>query len=195
MAAHPFAVLWRAQAQAHRQIERQDHADGHGFAVHEGIAVAGLDLQRVAERVAQVKQGPPPRFPLVVGDDGGLGGAAREHGMAAGVGVAVQQAPAVGLQPGEEGRVIQNAVLDHLGVAGPKLPRRQGVQRRDVGEHQARLVKSADQVLAVGRVDAGLPAHGAVHLGEQGRRHLHAGQSAQRDGGGEAGDVADHAAA
>ena len=65
----------------------------------------------------------------------------------------------------------------------------------DVGQHQPRLVESADQVLAVTGIDAGLAADRAVDLGQQGRRNLHEIDAAQRDRGGESGDVADHAAA
>lgn len=68
-------------------------------------------------------------------------------------------------------------------------------QRGDVGEHQKRLVEAADHVLPVPRVDGGLAADGAVHLGEQGGRHLDYADAAQDDAGGEARDVADHAAA
>ena len=58
-----------------------------------------------------------------------------------------------------------------------------------------RLVEGADQVLAARGVDAGLAADAGIHLGQQGGRDLHEGQAAQRGGGGEAGEVADHAAA
>ena len=43
----------------------------------------------------------------------------------------------------------------------------------DVGQHQARLVKGADQVLALGRVDPGLAADRTVDLRQQRRRDLH----------------------
>src|SRR3546814_19385302 len=44
-------------------------------------------------------------------------------------------------------------------------------------------------------LDAGLSADGTVDLRQQGRRDLHEIESAQRDRGGKAGDVADYAAA
>ena len=53
------------------------------------------------------------------------------------------------LQPGEIVGVAEQAVLGGLDVAGPELPRRQRGQHVDVGQHQARLMEGADQVLAL----------------------------------------------
>ena len=58
-----------------------------------------------------------------------------------------------------------------------------------------RLVERADQVLAERMVDADLAADRAVDLRQQRRRHLDDRDAAQVGGRGEAGDVADHAAA
>jgi hypothetical protein len=63
--------------------------------------------------------------------------------------VAGEQRCAVGLQPGEEGCVADEAVFDDLGVAGGELARRQRRQRVAVGEDEARLMEGADEVLAV----------------------------------------------
>ena len=64
-----------------------------------------------------------------------------------------------------------------------------------VGEHATRLVERADHVLAARVVDAGLAADRGVDLREQRGRHLHEVDAALVAGGGEAGHVADHAAA
>ena len=56
-------------------------------------------------------------------------------------------------------------------------------------------MEDADQVLAVAGVDAGLAADRGIDLGEQRRRHLDEADAAAHDPGGEAGEVADHAAA
>ena len=48
----------------------------------------------------------------------------------------------------EEAGVGDQAVLDHLGEARAQLARRQRAQRVGVGDHGARLVERADQVLA-----------------------------------------------
>ena len=56
-------------------------------------------------------------------------------------------------------------------------------------------MERADQVLAERVVDADLAADRAVHLRQQRRRHVHERDAAQEGGRGEAGDVADDAAA
>ena len=112
-----------------------------------------------------------------------------------GAGSSANTAAPVLLEPGEERRVAEQPVLGHLGVAGAHLARRQRAQHVGVGQHEARLVEGADQVLALRRVDAGLAADGAVHLRQQRGRDLHEAHAAAQDGRGEAGEVADHAAA
>ena len=87
------------------------------------------------------------------------------------------------------------AVFDHLGIAGAELARRQRVEQRGVGQHQRRLVEGADRFLPWRRVDAGLAADGGIDLRQQGGRHLHEVDAAPDDGRGEAGEIADHAAA
>ncbi len=86
-------------------------------------------------------------------------------------------------------------VLDHLGHAAAELLPGQGAEHVRVDEHGPRLVEGADQVLALGQVHAGLAAHRAVHLGEQGGGHLHERNAAKVDRGEEPGHVAGHAAA
>ena len=145
--------------------------------------------------MTQVEQGARAGFAFVGGDHLGLGGAAPEHRLAPGIGVALDQAGAVTLQPGEELGLAGQAVLDHLGVAGQQLAPRQGREHVGIGEHQARLMEAADQVLAVARVDPGLAADRAVDLGQQGGRDLHEIDATQQHRGGETRDVADHPAA
>ena len=101
----------------------------------------------------------------------------------------------VGLQPGEEGFVAEHAVFGDFGVAGAELARRQRVEHGGVGDHQNRLMKRAEQVLALRRVDAGLAADGRVDLRQQRGRHLHEIDAAAQDRRGKAREIADHAAA
>ena len=70
----------------------------------------------------------------------------------------------VGLQPGEERFVAEHAVFGDLGIAGAELARRQRVEHRGVGDHQHRLVKRAEQILALRRIDPGLAADGRIDL-------------------------------
>ena len=68
-------------------------------------------------------------------------------------------------------------------------------KRVDVDHDQARLVEGADEVLAGRMVDAGLAADAGVDLRQQRGRHLHERHAAHEGRGGEAGQVADDAAA
>ena len=198
MRLHPGRVARRAQAQLRRQPERQAQADRHRLPVQQRPAIADLRLQRVAEGVAEVQQGAAarrPLLPLIVAHDLGLEGAGAQDGLRLDVPVAVGQRRAVLLAPFEEHRVADQPGLHHLRIAGPQLAPVQRAERAGVGQHQARLVEGADQVLALRRVDPGLAAHAAVHLGQQRRRHLDEGQAAQRGRGGETREVANHPAA
>ncbi len=91
--------------------------------------------------------------------------------------------------------VAEQAVFGDLGIAGAEFARRQRVEQRRVGDHQDRLMKGADQVLAVPRIDAGLAADRGVDLRQQRRRHLHEIDAAAHARRGEAGEIADDAAA
>src|SRR3546814_6439268 len=97
--------------------------------------------------------------------------------------------------PGEEGRVADKAVFNHLGIARPHLAFRQRVERRGVDQDRRRLVEGADEVLAPRGVDGGLPADRRIDLREQGGRYLHISAAALEDRGCAARQVADHAAA
>ena len=95
----------------------------------------------------------------------------------------------------EEVAVDGGTILDHLAHAAAELRLGQGAEHVRVDEHGPRLVKGADQVLALVQVHAGLAAHRTVHLGEQRGRYLHKRNTAQVDRGEKPGHVADHAAA
>jgi hypothetical protein len=101
----------------------------------------------------------------------------------------------VGLQPCEEIRIRDQSVFGDLGIARTHDAKRQGVEQRRVRDHQDRLMESADQVLAMARVDGGLAADGRIHLRQQRCRHLHIIDAAPHSGGGESGEIADNAAA
>ena len=101
----------------------------------------------------------------------------------------------VGLEPGEKRLVAEHAVFGDLGVAGAELARRQRVEHGGIGHHQYRLVKRAEQILAVRRIDPGLAADRGIDLRQQRGRHLHEIDAAAQDRGGKAGEIADHAAA
>ena len=78
---------------------------------------------------------------------------------------------------------------------GAELAARQRAEHRRIDDDGVRLVERADQVLAERVVDADLAADRAVHLRQQRRRHVHERDAAQVGRRGEAGHVADDAAA
>ena len=101
----------------------------------------------------------------------------------------------VRLQPGEELGVQDHAVLDHFRQAGAIFAHGQRGQHARVDQHAPRLPERADHVLGPGQVHAHLAADGAVDLGQERRGHLNQRQAAGIRGGGEAGQIPDHAAA
>ena len=76
-------------------------------------------------------------------------------------------------KPGEERRIAEQAIFGDFGIAGAKIALGQCVEHGGVGKHQHRLMKCADQILALGRIDPGLAADRGIDLGQQRRRHLH----------------------
>ncbi len=101
----------------------------------------------------------------------------------------------IGFEPGEEIGIAEQAVFDEFGIAGAEFALRQRIERRGVGQHQDRLMESADQILAVGGIDRGLAADRGIDLRQQRGRDLHVIEAAPRHRGGEAGEIADDAAA
>ena len=148
----------------------------------------------MAERVAEIEQRALAVLALVAGDDRGLGAAGGRNRMlarrAAGEDVGV-----VGFEPGEKGFVAEHAIFRDFGISGAELARRQRVERRRIGDHQHRLMKRAEQVLALRRVDAGLAADRRIHLRQKRGRHLHEIDPAAQHRSGKAREIADHAAA
>ena len=102
---------------------------------------------RMAEGVAEIEQCAGAGLAFVGGDDLRLGAAAHRDGMAPRRLVAVDQIGAVGFQPGEEGRVADQAVFHHFGIARQQFAPRQRIQGRSIGEHQARLIETPTRFL------------------------------------------------
>ena len=128
---------------------------------------------------------------LVGGDDLALVAGAGEDELGELLGVE----PLERAHPLPELAAGQQAGLEHLDEAGRQLLRRQGGERRRVGEHRGRQVVGAGVVLALRQVDPGLAAVGGVDLGDQRGRHLDDRHAALVEVGAEAGEVADDAAA
>ena len=163
----------------------------------EPVGIAGEGFERVTEGVAEIEQS--ARALLLRSSAATMAALARALVSTAwrrsAPGVRRRFPRPIRFEPGEERRIAEQPVFHHLGIAGTELARAERRQHGDVGEHQARLVEGADQVLALPGVDAGLAADRGVDLGQQRGRHLHDADAAPQDAGGEAGQVADHAAA
>ena len=148
----------------------------------------------MSEGVPEVEQRAFAGLALVRRYHHGLVLAGTGNGISQGVGIARAQLLHVDLEPREEGRIHDQTVLDHFGKAGRELAFRQRIQRRGIGEHQARLVEGADHVLAAGMVDRRLAANGGIHLREQRGRHLDEWHAALVSCSGKTGEITDHAA-
>jgi len=96
----------------------------------------------------------------------------------------------------KESGIAEQAVFDDLRIACSELAHGKRIEQAGCRRRREnRLMERADEILAVARVDRGLAAHRGIDLGEQRRRNLDVIQPAPHDGGSEAREVTDHAAA
>ena len=102
---------------------------------------------------------------------------------------------ALGLQRREQPLVAQGGHLHGLGEGGAALPLVERREDGDVDDDRGRLVERADEVLALGQVDAGLAADRRVELRDERRRDLDEGHAAEVGRGEEPGRVAERPAA
>ena len=87
----------------------------------------------------------------------------------------------------EQPLVAERGHLDRLREGRPALPRVERGEHRDVHHDRRGLVERADEVLALGQVDAGLATDRRVELGNERRRDLDEGHAPQVGGGEEPG--------
>ena len=97
--------------------------------------ISGQGLNRMAKGVAEIQNHTVTAFTLVFFDDLGLDGAGGFNDVLEAVVVQRQNACGVRFKESEQLGVGDDAVFDHLGEAGPKLVRRQGVQGLEVDDH------------------------------------------------------------
>src|SRR5438034_349505 len=71
------------------------------------------------------------------------------------------------LEPGKKVGIRDQPVFGDFSVARAKFTRGQRVEQGAVGDDENRLVKGADQILALGRVDCRLAADRRIDLGQQ----------------------------
>ena len=144
-------------------------------------AVVGGDLQGVGQRVAVVEQRPPAALALVGATTSAL--------------ISTQRATRSVSVIASRSSPVRKWYLAISPSPERRSRARQRGQRVEVADHAGRLPERADEVLALGQVDAGLAADRRVDHAEQRRGDVHDRHAAVPRGGGEAGDVGDHAAA
>src|SRR5260221_13357294 len=104
-------------------------------------AVAGRSLDGVAEGVPEVEQRALARLALAGGHAPRLELAAAPNGVDQGGALPRQDPLDVLLEPGEEGRIEREAMLDDFGEPGAQLALRQGIEGSHVRDHRLRLVE------------------------------------------------------
>src|SRR5690606_31847400 len=148
-------VLARRQPELGRESMCEHHAYGDALAVQQAVGESGRRLERVPEGVAAVQQRADACFLLGGEPETRPGRAGAGHGLGARR-AAREDVATIVFQPEEEWLVVDEPVFDNLGIAGSELPRRQRLERLEIGEYELGLMEGADQVLAVGRIDPGL---------------------------------------
>jgi len=94
-----------------------------------------------------------------------------------------------------EGSIPDDSGLDAFHEASAEFAIGKGAENADVSENCSGMMKAANEVFAFGKIDAGLAADRRVDLGEEGCGDLQVADAAHEDGGNEAADVTDDAAA
>ena len=201
--ADPLGALRRRHADLDADPRRRAQPVRDRLAV-EQLAEAGRRLDRVAERVPEVERDPPAGGAALalVGDDdldlgpGGplddLGDDARRERRR----VAAARSPRPSASSSSNSRSSPSAAILTASPSAARRWRSGSVRKRgDVDDDRGRLVERADEVLALGQVDAGLAADRRVDLGDERRRDLDERDAAQVRRGEEAGRVAERAAA
>jgi len=140
-----------------RDFRRRNLADRDCFAV-QIFSITRDGLERVADGMPIVQNSAQPALALVLRDDLGLDLATVGDDVRRALGVEPQQPRQRALEPAEQCRVVNDSVLDHLGEPGSQLALGQRLERVEVAQHKARLVKCADQVFASLQVHADLAA-------------------------------------
>src|SRR5690242_16778081 len=110
------------------------------------------------------------------------------------VGIPRQHGRSVLLQPGKEIGIAQQTVFDHLRITASQVALRQGGQDGDIGDHEARLMKYSDEILAAWRVNGGLAAHRRIHLRQKRRWNLYEINATLEDSGSKSRQVANDTA-
>src|ERR1700722_3108543 len=112
----------------------------------------------MAKSMPKVEQRALALLRLVGDDDARLGRAADCDRLGARRSAREHITP-IRFQKLEKATVGNEPIFDDLGEAGAKIALAKGIETRSVGQHQRRLMKGADQVFSVPRIDSRLTAH------------------------------------
>lgn len=191
MSRQPIGVRDVCVAFFDRVGEGKSAAHCNGLTMADRI-LGGLCFKGMAKCMAQIEQGTPSGLALILFNDPGL---ERDS-----IGDRLGQSRAVerrfpGLrQPFEHVGISDQGGLEDFGVTRAYFPVGQALEKKRIGDHQARLVEGADEILAVPRVDPRLAAHRTVYLGQQSGGDLDEACAALGDRGSKASQIAHDAA-
>ena len=169
--ALPSDHLFRAETNMTREIRLLDHPDGHRLPMDQRT-ILSQGFERMSHRMAIVQDTPPIGLPLIFGHDRGLNLARPCDDVSHRPLLHLEQSTHLPLQIGKQLRIGDHAVLDHFGKAGLQFSSRQRVQGLRINEHQARLMKGADQIFSYGMIDTSLAPDAGIHLSDQRSRDL-----------------------
>ena len=111
------------------------------------------------EGMAQVQPGTDAGFAFVLRNDRRLDLAGTLNRIGKGRRISSQQPVEMLFQPGEEGRVVDESVLDHFCQPGEELALRQRAERSGICQYHEGLIERPDHVFPFRMVDRCLAAH------------------------------------
>src|SRR6516225_4836383 len=186
MPLDPLGLSRREQTASDRKRQGEHNPESDRFAVQQPAGKPRRCFERMTESMAQIEQSPLAKLALIPRHDRRFHTTAHRDRVLA-RGAAGEQLSPIALQPREEIRIRDQSVFDDLGIAGAEFASRQRVQKRGIGEDQYRLVKGADQILSMARVDGSLAADRGINLRKQRRRNLHVIKATANNRSGETG--------
>ena len=157
--------------------------------------VARLFLNRMGDGMSKVQDAAQAALALILTDDVCLDFAGTRDHVRCRCGSEGEHIVTMLLQPCEELRIRNDAVLDDLPEPRRDLARRQCPQAVEIHDDGVGLVECADEVLAERMVDGDLAADARVHLCEEARRQLYERHAAHVGRGDKARKIADDATA
>ena len=172
-----------------RQLRRVDHPDGDGGSVAPLETLRELD--RVAERMSVVQYLAQPRLLEVAPHDARLDTDRQFDQAPKLVARGVRRAIHVPFDDVENLGLGDEAVFDHLAEASEDLHLAESAQGVEVDDDGGGSVESADHVLALRGVDAGLAPDRGVDHAQQRRGHLDERHTSQPGRGDEPCEVGD----